>query len=336
VNFSPLAMAQPFSFSNGPPTKRNSDPTEAKQSTFSFQARPEAFKFTQPKDNAESRTKSKSKNAIQLKKQSAKPNQFKFNLDLDDAKEAPDHTLMFGYSSASCATRPRPREIVAQRKTITPRLQSISNTKAKITTMETQIEQLQVKLFALMEQKVVLSKKVKQMDSEIETWKKNSHLWNADDFKMWVQSIDGGYFRRKYEQIKEFYGTEYTLYAQRLNTITKRINEDDNVKFNEYSFDELRLFRGKLLPYFDVLDVQSVFPCLDASDARKLLAQIQKLTNSGADSTVDLMCSVCTTSQKDSVLGCGHVFCAKCISKMSSCAVCKKRIKKNKIRKVFL
>merc|ERR1712154_6111 len=98
--------------------------------------------------------------------------------------------------------------------------------------------------FALMEQQKGLSTKVKQMDAEVEKWKENFALWNADDFKVWVWQIDCGYFKRKSEQST---GNVFddTKFAQKLNEIAARMHEDGHVKFDEFSFDATRMFHGK-------------------------------------------------------------------------------------------
>lgn len=49
----------------------------------------------------------------------------------------------------------------------------------------------------------------------------------------------------------------------------------------------------------------------------------------------ELMCVICQTSQIDTVVECGHVYCSECVQSIAKCAFCRKEVDVTTIKKIY-
>lgn len=266
---------------------------------------------------------------------------FKFSFtDLEDAKQvesADDVSSPKEASSASLAME----SAVAQdskfavtmkskkspRRIKLPLFQKIVEIEGKLNALDPEIKKQRIALKELLLEEMQLKVLRMKIEGEVASWTLNYRLWNSDDFVAWIFQIDHGYFKMKW-QIKQRNDFDPDTFCEALNCAVFRFSTNDG---------PCTLFSGKHLEDFDVLDVQQLFPFLDRKDCRKLFSEIEELTEDGRSRRrTDLNCFICTRNRKTHALQCGHIYCKSCVDQISSCALCKKRVNKSSIIKVFL
>jgi len=230
------------------------------------------------------------------------------------ASVASSEAMKFEFTTKSMAQK-------ALRKLELPDFDRLEEIESNLNIVQSQIKDQQQILQCLREKEQVLIAKKDRRAMAVAEWISKYDLWNADDFISWIFQIDGGYFKMKCKiNQKQF---EPKRFCETLNQIASR-----------FQFGST-LWTGQSLSAFDILDCQQLFPFLDAKDCRKLFYEIERLTKSLRD-RVDMKCPICTTKRKQYALSCGHVFCERCIHKMTCCAFCKKIVDKSKMIKIYL
>jgi len=245
--------------------------------------------------------------------------------DIEDAKQSESADVVSppnGTSSAATGTsRAQNFSFAVHKKSTSPArrkklppFERMGQIESELNVLAAEIKQQKEKIVGLQRRDSRLKEDRSRIALEVEQWTKNYRLWDCDDFMAWIFQIDHGYFKMKWT-----------------------INRWERVLlFPHHSFFDVF---GQRLGFFDVLNVQQLFPFLDPEDCRKLFSEIEELTASERDrrsNKIDSLCAICTTNKKAYARRCGHIYCESCDLRMESCAVCKTKKTYSSIRVFWL